>query len=118
MDGRPDGSQIPIDAAQNRARQHKQTPVTLKHIVLLGAIVGAVAWYSIKQPAPPPASPRSTDIDALLVERPSGFHCEGKTRCSQMSSCAEATFYLQNCPGTEMDGDKDGIPCESQHCGR
>ncbi|MFN2513735.1 MAG: excalibur calcium-binding domain-containing protein, partial [Pyrinomonadaceae bacterium] len=34
------------------------------------------------------------------------------------SSCEEATFYIQNCPGTEMDGDGDGVPCESQWCGR
>ena len=46
------------------------------------------------------------------------FRCEGKKRCSEMSSCEEATFYLQNCPGTEMDGDGDGVPCESQWCGR
>jgi hypothetical protein len=44
------------------------------------------------------------------------FRCEGKTRCSEMSSCEEATFYIQNCPGTEMDGDGDGVPCESQWC--
>lgn len=28
-----------------------------------------------------------------------------------------AVFYLKNCPGTQMDADEDGIPCESQHCG-
>lgn len=44
------------------------------------------------------------------------FQCQGKTHCSQMGSCAEATFYLQNCPNTEMDGDGDGIPCERQWC--
>lgn len=46
----------------------------------------------------------------------SRYTCAGKTRCNQMTSCEEATFYLQNCPGTKMDGDRDGIPCESQHC--
>ncbi|WP_065204206.1 excalibur calcium-binding domain-containing protein [Shewanella woodyi] len=46
------------------------------------------------------------------------FHCEaGKLHCSQMRSCAEAKFYNRNCPGTKMDGDGDGIPCERQHCG-
>lgn len=45
------------------------------------------------------------------------FRCEGKTRCSQMRSCEEAKFYLQNCPDTKMDGDGDGVPCESQWCG-
>ncbi|GCF89719.1 excalibur calcium-binding domain-containing protein [Shewanella sp. SW36] len=45
------------------------------------------------------------------------FQCEaGKTHCSHMSSCAEATFYIQNCPNTQMDGDDDGIPCERQWC--
>ncbi|MDP5147607.1 excalibur calcium-binding domain-containing protein [Shewanella sp. ULN5] len=45
------------------------------------------------------------------------FRCEaGKIHCSQMRSCAEATFYNNNCPGTKMDGDRDGIPCETQWC--
>lgn len=47
------------------------------------------------------------------------FRCEaGKTHCSQMSSCAEATFYINNCPNTQMDGDGDGIPCERQWCSK
>jgi hypothetical protein len=40
----------------------------------------------------------------------------GRIYCSQMTSCAEATYFLQNCPGTKMDGDNDGIPCEEQWC--
>lgn len=45
------------------------------------------------------------------------FQCSGKIYCSEMSSCAEAKFYLRNCPGTRMDGNNDGIPCEKQWCG-
>lgn len=44
------------------------------------------------------------------------FHCDGRTHCSEMSSCAEAEFFLQNCPNVEMDGDRDGEPCEQQWC--
>lgn len=44
------------------------------------------------------------------------FKCEGKTHCSEMTSCKEALFYQENCSGTEMDGDHDGIPCEQQWC--
>jgi hypothetical protein len=44
------------------------------------------------------------------------FKCDGRTHCSNMTSCEEATFFLQNCPNTEMDGDDDGVPCESQWC--
>jgi Excalibur calcium-binding domain len=44
------------------------------------------------------------------------YKCDGRTYCSQMTSCAEATYFLQNCPGTKMDGNNDGIPCEKQWC--
>ncbi len=46
----------------------------------------------------------------------SRFSCDGRVYCSQMSSCEEATYFLQHCPGTKMDGDHDGIPCERQWC--
>ena len=42
----------------------------------------------------------------------SPFSCDGRTMCSQMNSRAEAEFFIQNCPNTEMDGDGDGRPCE------
>jgi len=46
----------------------------------------------------------------------SSFKCDGRTYCSQMTSCEEATFFLKNCPGVKMDGNNDGIPCEKQWC--
>ena len=46
----------------------------------------------------------------------SSFTCDGRDRCPQMRSCAEARWVLRHCPGTKMDGDGDGIPCETQHC--
>jgi len=42
----------------------------------------------------------------------SQFSCEGKVYCSDMNTCAEAIFYQRQCPGTKMDGDGDGKPCE------
>lgn len=42
--------------------------------------------------------------------------CDGRQHCSQMTSCAEATFFLKNCPGVKMDGNHDGVPCEQQWC--
>lgn len=35
---------------------------------------------------------------------------------SQMTSCAEATFFIKQCLGTKMDGDGDEVPCETQWC--
>lgn len=54
----------------------------------------------------------------MLVEEPAGagFRCDGRKHCSQMTSCAEATFFLRQCPGVKMDGDGDGVPCEEQWC--
>lgn len=48
------------------------------------------------------------------IEQTEQFQCQGKVWCSEMSSYEEAIFYLGNCPGTKMDGDGDGIPCEQQ----
>lgn len=39
--------------------------------------------------------------------------CGAKYYCTQMSSCEEAVHYLFNCGLTRLDGDGDGIPCES-----
>ena len=44
----------------------------------------------------------------------SQFKCDGRTHCSQMGSYEEAVFFLRNCPGTQMDGNNDGEPCERQ----
>ena len=44
----------------------------------------------------------------------SQFKCDGREHCSQMGSYEEALFFIRNCPNTKMDGDGDGIPCESQ----
>lgn len=46
----------------------------------------------------------------------SKYRCDGRTHCSQMTSCDEAKFFLRNCPGVKMDGNNDGVPCEIQHC--
>jgi hypothetical protein len=53
---------------------------------------------------------------AAKEENRTNYRCAGKVYCSEMTSCEEAEFYQRNCPGTKMDGDGDGIPCESQWC--
>ena len=39
--------------------------------------------------------------------------CGNKRYCREMSDCAEAKFYLQECGLNRLDGDNDGVPCES-----
>ncbi|QSA95786.1 excalibur calcium-binding domain-containing protein [Methylococcus sp. EFPC2] len=48
----------------------------------------------------------------------SRYTCDGRTYCSQMTSCEEAVFFLKNCPDVNMDGNNDGVPCEKQWCGQ
>ena len=43
--------------------------------------------------------------------------CGSKTLCGQMSTCAEAVYYLTVCGMKRLDADSDGIPCETI-CGK
>jgi cold shock CspA family protein len=97
-------------------------PIMVKLIALtLLVAVGAVGFShyqkrtvaSFSQPQPSISQPRLSTETA--TDRPA-FKCDGRTHCSQMTSCTEAKFFLQNCPGTKMDGNNDGTPCEQQWC--
>jgi hypothetical protein len=91
-------------------------------------IVGALGWYGyskyqgyVSRAGERPSQSRSSDSVATQAARPealatTSFQCDGRVYCSQMTSCAEAKYFLKNCPGVKMDGDNDGIPCERQWC--
>jgi hypothetical protein len=96
-------------------------------IVLL--IVAALGWYgytkyhgrveaqALVEAATPHGSARQAAPSPISESQSaSPSKCDGRVYCSQMTSCAEATFFLKNCPGTKMDGNNDGIPCEKQWC--
>ncbi len=96
----------------------------MKNVIAL-LVMAALAWYGYGQLTsddtrragaglPTTATPLRAQ-DAAAVPAPQ-FTCDGRTHCSAMTSCAEATFFIQNCPNTRMDGNNDGIPCEQQWC--
>jgi len=98
----------------------------MKKLILLVAIaVGGWQWFSQSQigasaigniaDSENVIAQRSPEIQLTKTE---SYRCDGRTHCSQMTSCAEATYFLQNCPGVKMDGNNDGVPCEQQWCGR
>ena len=62
------------------------------------------------------AAAKSTTSPRMAVNV--GYKCDGRNYCSQMTSCAEARYFLSNCAGVKMDGDGNGIPCEKQWCSR
>lgn len=39
--------------------------------------------------------------------------CAAKRYCSQMTSCAEAEYFLRQCGVATLDRDGDGVPCEA-----
>ncbi len=41
------------------------------------------------------------------------FSCGAKRYCREMTSCAEARFHLETCGVRTLDGDRDGLPCET-----
>lgn len=73
----------------------------------------AAAITAMPSPANAPANAPS---DAPANTSAPAYRCDGRQHCTQMHSCAEATWVLRHCPGTKMDGDGDGIPCEQQFC--
>jgi hypothetical protein len=86
----------------------------MRNVVTL-IIVASLAWYGYSKYQ---ARAGRELPSSQLVERASAFTCDGRTRCSQMTSCEEATYFVKHCPNTKMDGDGDGVPCESQWCER
>lgn len=61
-------------------------------------------------------APESAARVAPAQNAPGAFNCDGRKHCSQMTSCKEAKLFLKNCPGMEMDGNHDGVPCAQQWC--
>ena len=98
---------------EKKSQQHFYRIATF--ILIIIAIIAGGIYY--KKQSRPGHSSSSSSSRSSSSSSFAQYTCQGKTRCTQMTSCAEATFYLKNCPGVEIDGDGDGIPCESQWCG-
>ncbi|MDB5944363.1 MAG: cold-shock DNA-binding protein family [Ramlibacter sp.] len=97
----------------------------MKNILLI-LVLAALGWYgwgkyeakvradgkaeverSGKQPLP---SSGSGDQGVVF------FTCDGRNTCVQMTSCAEAKFFVQSCPGMNTQGNREGTTCEQQWC--
>ena len=97
-------------------------PKLIVMLLLVAAVVYAYSRYTDRVAHIPAGTPiafqPATQVSLLEPTQPapSGFSCDGRRHCSQMTSCKEATLFQKNCPGMEMDGDGDGVPCEQQWC--
>lgn len=57
------------------------------------------------------AKPHAASADVASAAISPG--CGSKRHCSEMSSCDEARHYLTQCGIRTLDGNADGVPCES-----
>ena len=108
----------------DEAESHSMGGSILSAVITL-CIAGAIGWFGYtqymqrasRQGAVSDAAPPAQSAQPLQEPAPLDSRCDGRKYCSQMTSCREAKWFLKNCPGTEMDGDGDGVPCEQQWCG-
>jgi cold shock CspA family protein len=99
---------------KNARSHHKERPGILGRVIPLLVLAG-IAYFGYGEYA------RHTTAQPLAAQpaeaaESTTYRCDGRMHCSQMTSCAEAKFFLRNCPDVKMDGDRDGIPCEEQWC--
>lgn len=134
-DGKKKAVRVSRPGAQPRARAYmpayKPAPVHASRMsrapkrsgfgskLITPLILAALGWYGYSHFAERTAQLRAEQpIPAaeLTTPTPSTFRCDGRKYCSQMTSCTEARLFLKNCPGVQMDGNHDGVPCEQQWC--
>ena len=99
-------------------REHRRPPgrrLSAGFALLAIAGLGAYGYSQYNDHASPAGVPVG-EAPLQPTSPTSRYSCDGRTMCSQMTSCGEATYFIRHCPGTQMDGDGDGVPCESQWC--
>ena len=111
VDGKVTYQNSPCPSGEQPSRPtHEQIKAEHKKRAALAASAAAASSSKTEprtKPAVPTAPPPPAEIKG-------GFRCDGRVHCSQMTSCAEAKYFLANCPGVKMDGDRNGVPCERQ----
>ena len=103
---------------RSQAKQAKQGGGLFTTIIGLVIIVGLAyllygkyqRWQLAQQPV---VTPVQTVVTQPIDSNPNSYRCDGRIHCGQMNSREEARWFVRNCPGTKMDGNNDGEPCEN-----
>lgn len=123
-------STAPATARRRAGAAHsepKGLPTRVVVFVIACAILAAAYWHFDRRTQRATAARAEAEAESLEARQQrapvvpaqpltSLYRCDGRQHCSQMTSCSEAKFFLQNCPGAKMDGNGDGVPCEQQWC--
>jgi len=101
-------------------RKNNPNSISLLSVVIIGFLIAVGAYMynhiNVSSTLQGIASETNTSVKFSNQTIFNTFKCDGRTHCSQMTSCAEAEYFLKNCPNVEMDGNNDGEPCEQQWC--
>ena len=122
--GKPQAERVVRQAVGSRppeGHRPKRTPSSTSplRVIVIAILVLAGVTYGYNRYSKSSQPPSGVPLPAFAESQgpsPSAFRCDGRTYCSQMTSCAEATYFLKHCPGVKLDGNNDGIPCEQQWC--
>lgn len=69
--------------------------------------------YPSNTPAPQVPTTQENTSSGIQTNTSSGYVCNCGKTCTQITTCDEAYFQLNNCGCRQRDGDKDGVPCEN-----
>jgi cold shock CspA family protein len=97
--------------ASSRAPQLAGSRSLVPAAVVLLLVAAGMGWFGYTR-----YNARVEAMRAMPQYNAPALLCDGRKYCSQMKSCGEAKLFLNNCSGMEMDGDRDGIPCEQDLC--
>ena len=111
----PDGSNLNKQiVGAGYAWQYKRYSKDPEYGVLEAeARAASLGLWQQKDPVPPWSWRRGERQASVALVKTEDFTCGGKQYCKEMTSCAEAKFYLKECALASLDGNKDGMPCES-----
>lgn len=118
VDAKIQGVPFVLPAKRGNDRRKGQSSFSYSYVPIFLVLIAVAAYFAYQKLPHQNISKLSltNSSQADSVAPVQKYSCEGKVHCSEMISCEEALFYLQNCPGTKMDGDGDGKPCEDR-CG-
>jgi cold shock CspA family protein len=114
------GASSPASANASRSSAARNGGVSI--LLVAGIAFAGWSYFQRKQADQLTTDDQQVEPATLIAERQREtaeaeqtplFQCDGRVYCSDMRSRAEAEFFVKHCPGTKMDGDGDGEPCES-----
>lgn len=119
-----DRSAHPDRPQPERAREARRSAGRPFGSIVIALVLLAAAGYAWMQyagsgseaPTTAPAGALDAPKTAPAAPPAARFRCDGRTQCSEMTSCEEAKFFLRSCAGAQLDPDNNGIPCEQEWC--